>query len=62
MTAELSASNITDSTVLPNVFKQTRCRLNETSGDKAYDTRQCYETIRIKRAVPIIPQRKGATF
>ncbi|WP_139158999.1 IS5 family transposase, partial [Vibrio sonorensis] len=60
--AELSLSNVTDGEVLPNLLKQTRRRINEISGDGAYDTRLCYEAIRIKRAVPRIPPRKGAAF
>ncbi|EHV9838727.1 transposase, partial [Vibrio vulnificus] len=32
------------------------------SGDGAYDTRDCYDAIRFKRAVPLIPPREGAAF
>ncbi|MEA5239112.1 IS5 family transposase, partial [Vibrio parahaemolyticus] len=60
--AELSLSNVTDAEVLPNLLKQTRRKIIEISGDGAYDTRGCYDAIRIKRAVPLIPPREGAAF
>ncbi|HCE2380015.1 IS5 family transposase [Vibrio parahaemolyticus] len=50
--AELSLSNVTDAEVLPNLLKQTRRRIIEISGDGAYDTRDCHDAIRFKRAVP----------
>ncbi len=59
---ELSLSNVSDGEVLPNLLKQTRRRIVEISGDGAYDTRLCYETIRIKRATPLFPPREGAAF
>ncbi|ATF09968.1 hypothetical protein BTN50_1494 [Candidatus Enterovibrio altilux] len=40
---------VTDSEVLPNLFKHTSRRINEILGDGAYNTRQCYETVRIKQ-------------
>jgi hypothetical protein len=60
--AELSLSNVTDAEVLPNLLKQTRRKISEISGDGAYDTRNCHDAIRIKRAVPLIPPREGALF
>ncbi|WP_240698077.1 IS5 family transposase, partial [Vibrio sp. F12] len=36
---ELSLSNVTDGEALPNLLNQTRRRINEISGDGAYDTR-----------------------
>ncbi|EKC5524289.1 TPA: IS5 family transposase [Vibrio parahaemolyticus] len=51
-----------DAEVLPNLLKQTRRRIIEISGDGAYDTRNCHDAIRIKRAVPLIPPREGAAF
>ncbi|HGS4996611.1 TPA: IS5 family transposase, partial [Vibrio cholerae] len=60
--AELSLSNVTDAEVLPNLLKQTRRKIVEISGDGAYDTKACYEAIRIKRAVALIPPRDGAAF
>ncbi len=52
--AELSLSNVTDAEVLPNLLKQKRRRIIEISGDGAYDTRDCYDAIRFKRAVPLL--------
>ncbi len=60
--AELSLSNVSDGEGLPNLLKQTRRRIVEISGDEAYDTRLCYEAIRIKRATPLIPPREGVAF
>ncbi|TQQ01443.1 IS5 family transposase [Vibrio cholerae] len=60
--AELSLSNVTDAEVLPNLLKQTRRRIIEISGDGAYNTRDCHEAIRFKRAIPLIPPREGAAF
>lgn len=51
-----------DGEELPNLLKQTRRRIVEISGDGAYDTRLCYEAIRIKRATPLIPPSEGAAF
>ncbi len=53
--AELSLSNVTDAEVPPNLLKQTRRKVTEVSGDGAYDTRNCHDAIRFKRAVPLIP-------
>lgn len=39
--AELSFSNVADAEVLPNLLKQTRCKIIEVSGDGAFDTRTC---------------------
>ncbi len=60
--AELSLSNVTDAEVLPNLLKQTRRKIIEISGDGAYGTRDCYDDIRIKQAVPLIPPREDAAF
>ncbi len=60
--AELSLSNVTDAEVLPNLLKQTRRKIIEVAGDGAYDTRNCHDAIRIKRAIPLIPPREGAAF
>jgi hypothetical protein len=60
--AELSLSNVTDAEVFPNLLKQTRRKIIEISGDGAYDTRDCHDAIRIKRALSLIPPREGAAF
>ena len=60
--AELTFSNVSDGDVLPNLLKQTRRKILKVSGDGAYDTRQCYEAICIKKATPLVPPRLGAVF
>ncbi len=60
--AELSLSNVTDAEVQPNLLMQTRRKISEISCDGTYDTKNCYEAIRIKRAVALIPPRYGAVF
>ncbi|MFA0693141.1 transposase, partial [Vibrio splendidus] len=60
--AELSLSTVTDGEVLPNLLKQTRRSILEVSGDGAYDARACYDAIKIKRAVALIPPREEAAF
>lgn len=60
--AELSLSNVTDAEALPNLPKQTRKKITEISGDGAYYTKDCYEAIRRKRVVALIPPRGGAVF
>ena len=60
--AELSLSNVTDAEVLPYLLKQTRRKIIEISADGAYDTSQCYDAIRVKRATPLIPPRTNAVF
>ncbi len=60
--AESSLSNVSDGEALPNLLRQTRRRTMEISDDGAYDTRLCYEAIRIKQTVPLIPPWEGATF
>ncbi|ATF09955.1 hypothetical protein [Candidatus Enterovibrio altilux] len=60
--AKFNASNITGGEVRPNLLKQIRRKINEISAYGAYDTRPCYETIHIKRVVPLILPEKVATF
>ncbi|ATF08891.1 Mobile element protein [Candidatus Enterovibrio altilux] len=54
--AELSASNVTDDEILPNLLQQNNLKINKIPTDGAHDT------VRIKRAVSLMPQRKGITF
>lgn len=57
---ELSLSTVSDAEVLPHLLKQTRRKILEISGDGAYDTRDYHAAIRIRRAVAIIPPKKGS--
>ncbi|ATF09890.1 Mobile element protein [Candidatus Enterovibrio altilux] len=59
--AEFSVSNVTASKVLPNLLKSTHRKINETSGNSAYNAKKYYKTIHIKRTVLFIPPRKEAT-
>ena len=54
--------NVTDAEVFPYLLRQTLCKIIEISGDGAYDTRNCYDAIRIKRLVPLIPPREVVAF
>ena len=49
---------MTDGEEPPNL----RRKGTEISGDGTYDTRDCHDAIRFKRAVPLIPPREGAAF
>ncbi|WP_263363289.1 hypothetical protein [Candidatus Enterovibrio altilux] len=40
---------MTEDKALLNLLKQTRRRINKISSAGVYNTRQCYQTIRIKR-------------
>ncbi len=60
--AELSLSNVTNAEALPGLLKQTRHKIIEISNGGAYDTRACYEAIRVKRAAPLISPREGAAL
>ncbi len=64
ITAELSAPSMTDGEILLSLLKQTGRGINEISADCAYDTKQYYKTVRIKRTVPLIliPPKKRITF
>lgn len=53
---------MTDAYVLPNLLKKTGRKIAEISGDGAYDTKDCYEAIHIKRVVTLIPPRDGVAF
>jgi hypothetical protein len=59
--AELTLSSVTDEEVIPNLLKQTRRTIKKISGDGAY-TRECHRAIRVKKAIPLIPSRKGVAF
>ncbi|ATF09772.1 hypothetical protein BTN50_1286 [Candidatus Enterovibrio altilux] len=46
--AELSATNMADGGVLSNLLKQSHRKANGILADGVYDSRQCYETVRIR--------------
>ena len=57
---ELTASSIHDSRVLPALPAQVPSEIDQVSGDGAYDTRACYESIGKHGAIATIPPRRNA--
>jgi IS5 family transposase len=58
--AVLATNNFTDGQVLPDLLEQIEEQIDQVSGDKAYDKRNCYEAIGARKARAAIPPRKGA--
>jgi hypothetical protein len=46
--------------VLPELLDQVDEQLEQVTGDKAYDKRNCYEAIRARKARAAVPPQKGA--
>lgn len=64
-TGEILAVSVTDNsaadaTALPGLLDQLAEPIRQVSGDKAYDTRCCYEAIRKRGARASIPPRRNA--
>lgn len=57
---EVTASNVHDSRMLPGLLDQIPGRIDQVSGDRAYDTRACYESVIRRGAAATIPPRRGA--
>ena len=57
---ELTTSKTHDSRQLPDILNQTGGEIAQVSGDKAYDSRACYEAILRREAEPTIPPRRKA--
>ena len=57
---EITASHVHDSQVLPRLLTQISGRVCQVSGDGAYDTRACYESIGQRGAKATIPPRRNA--
>jgi len=57
---EVTASNVHDSQVLPRLLTQISGKLCQISGDGAYDTKACYESIDQRGAKAAIPPRRNA--
>lgn len=60
--AEASLANVADNEVLPTLLNPLRRQIGQVSGDGAYDTRECHETVQRKGAKATIPPRKTAKF
>ena len=57
---EVTPSRVHDSTMLPRLLSQVPGRIGQVSGDGAYDTRACYQSILDRDAVATIPPRRNA--
>jgi len=57
---ELTASKVHDSQVLPRLLTQISGKVCQVSGDGAYDTKACYESIGQRGAKATIPPRRNA--
>jgi len=58
--AEVTASSVHESLMLPKLLEQVPGRVRQVSDDGAYDTRVCYETIYGRGALATIPPRRNA--
>ncbi len=57
---EITGSHVHDSQVLPRLLTQISGKVCQVSGDGAYDTRACYESISQRGAKATIPARRHA--
>ena len=60
MAVEVTRSRVHDSSMLPGLLSQIPGRIGQVSGDGAYDTRACYQSILDREAVAAIPVRRNA--
>jgi IS5 family transposase len=56
----VTTSNYSDNEVLPDLLDQVEEKIEQVSGDGAYDKRNCYETIRGRQARAAIPPQRNA--
>ena len=57
---EVTPSRVHDSSMLRRLLSQIPGRIGQVSGDGAYDTRGCYQSILDREAVATIPPRRNA--
>ncbi len=57
---EITASHVHDSQVLPRLLTQISGKVCQVSGDGAYDTKACYESIGQRGGKATIPPRRNA--
>ncbi len=62
ISAEVSLVNVSDSEVLPTLLNPLRRKVHAVSGDGAYATKHCHETLKKKGCTPLIPPRKNAAL
>jgi IS5 family transposase len=60
LAAVVTTNNVSDGEVLPDIIDAIEDEIEQVSADGAYDQRQCYDTIRGRKAKAAIPPRKGA--
>lgn len=60
--ALLTDKDVVDPRCLPRLLKQVQADVERIYGDGAYDSRQCYRAIYKRKALPVIPPRKGSTL
>ncbi len=57
---EITASHVHDSRMLPSLLTQISGKVCQVSGDGAYNTKACYESISQRGAKATIPPRRNA--
>jgi hypothetical protein len=60
--ALLTDKDVVDPRCLPRLLKQVEVPVEQVYGGGAYDSRQCYRAIYKRKALPVIPPRKGSTL
>lgn len=60
--ALLTDKDVVDPRCLPKLLGQVEAELERVYGDGAYDSRQCYRVVYKRKALPVIPPRKGSTL
>jgi hypothetical protein len=58
--AAATTNDLSDGHLLPELLEQIDEDIAQVSGDGAYDTRDCYQAIEIRKARAAIPLRRGA--
>lgn len=58
--AVVTTNDVADSQVLADLLEQVEEEIEQVSGDGSYDKRNCYETIRKRKAKAAIPPRRNA--
>ncbi len=58
--ADLTPSNVHDSRMFAQLLDQVAGSIGQVSGDRAYDTRACYESALERDAIVTIPPRRNA--
>jgi hypothetical protein len=58
--AVVTTNDVADGEVLPDLLEQIDSCIDQVSGDGAYDTFDCYDTINERGALAIIPPRSNS--